>query len=988
MPIRHPRQWAIRTHFLAIIAVFGLCMVGWTLYVHDSLERVQIEQALGEVRLLGERITNRYQSVSRETRQILVAMAQSEAVHSLEPAALAVLLTRMHREMPQYATLVAASPQGFVHASSVPAELPIDVRDRSWFTRVMAAKSFVVDEFIISKSSRTASLPFALPVLDADGRVRVILGAALKLSYFEELFADLATRQGVRIFLLDHHQTLLHASGSPATAVGKPASELLPASLTAASPGLHEVREGEAKPMLYVVERVVIGQDDNLFTLVVGLPKADLLAQSRRQLVINLSLLLALMLGSSLVLLGYGRRVLTAPLQTLIRTTARVAGGDLTARTGLSYQATEFGALAQAIDAMTAALEQEDRLHQQHAKELRESEHRFRTLVEHAADAIYLADMEGRIINVNVAAEQQTGYSREELLGMGIIDVDAQTTPEALADFFAEIPQRHVATVDTVHRCKDGSLLPVEVRIAYLPSEHQPLVLGVARDISERRRADEALRTSNDLLSRFIQHSPIYSFIKEVTPTASRTLKASDNFIDMIGMPPAEMIGKTMDELFPADFAAQMTADDWAVVSGGEILRLDEEFNGRSYTTIKFPIELGGTHLLAGYTIDITERKQAEQALMRMDALLKAMLRNLPFDFWARDTSQRIIMQSDESIRLWGDLTVEPSAGWRFDQQTVEHWRANNRRVLGGEIVSEDCALIIGSGEQRQFHNIVAPIREGTEILGILGINIDITERQQAEEELRRRENQLQRILEILPIGLWFADKHGTLLRCNPMGIRIWGGEPTVSIGELGLFKAWRLPSREPVEADDWALAKTIRDGVTIVDELLEIEAFDGKRKTILNYSTPILDDDGRVDGAIVVNLDVSDRMALEDQLLQAQKMESIGRLAGGVAHDFNNMLSVILGHCELALKGLPPEHPLFARLQNIREAGERSADLTRQLLAFARRQTVAPKVLDLNETVEGMLKMLRRLIGEDIDLAWLPGRNLGAVKIDPSQLD
>jgi signal transduction histidine kinase/ABC-type amino acid transport substrate-binding protein/CheY-like chemotaxis protein len=392
-------------------------------------------------------------------------------------------------------------------------------------------------------------------------------------------------------------------------------------------------------------------------------------------------------------------------------------------------------------------------------------------------------------------------------------------------------------------------------------------IIDLQNELHERKKAEEALRTTNELLSLFIRHSPIYAFIKEVSPSESRTLHASENYVDMVGIPGSEMAGKTMPELFPAEFAEKITADDWLVASRGEILRLDEDFNGRNYTTIKFPILLGEKTLLAGYTIDITERKRAE-------------------------------------------------------------------------------------------------------------------------EELRRRENQLQKIFEILPIGLWCTDRNGTLQRGNPMGVKIWGGEPRVPISELGIFKAWRLPSREPVKPEDWALVKTIREGVTIVDELLEIESFDGKRKIILNYSTPVLDDNGNIEGAIVVNLDISDRKNLEDKLLHAQKMETIGQLAGGVAHDFNNMLSVILGHTELALTLLDPAQPLFSSLQNIHQAAQRSANLTRQLLAFARRQTVAPKVLDLNETVEGLLKMLLRLIGEDIDLIWLPCQNPSLLKMDPTQID
>ncbi|MCX8023158.1 MAG: ATP-binding protein [Syntrophorhabdaceae bacterium] len=130
------------------------------------------------------------------------------------------------------------------------------------------------------------------------------------------------------------------------------------------------------------------------------------------------------------------------------------------------------------------------------------------------------------------------------------------------------------------------------------------------------------------------------------------------------------------------------------------------------------------------------------------------------------------------------------------------------------------------------------------------------------------------------------------------------------------------------------------------------------------------------------------ERIALEKQLYQAQRLESIGRLAGGIAHDFNNMLMVISGQTELALMAVDEKHPIKKSLLEIKKAAGRSAALTRQLLAFARKQTISPKVLDLNETVEGMLKMLRRLIGEDIELIWIPGRNLWAIKMDPAQMD
>jgi nitrogen-specific signal transduction histidine kinase len=143
------------------------------------------------------------------------------------------------------------------------------------------------------------------------------------------------------------------------------------------------------------------------------------------------------------------------------------------------------------------------------------------------------------------------------------------------------------------------------------------------------------------------------------------------------------------------------------------------------------------------------------------------------------------------------------------------------------------------------------------------------------------------------------------------------------------------------------------------------------------------------------VQIDITDRKQaevdkdkLEEQLQQAQKMESVGRLAGGVAHDFNNMLQVILGNTCLAIKKAPKGSSMLKNLMEINESANRSANLTRQLLAFARKQTIMPVVLDLNEVVTGILKMLKRLIGEDIDIEWIPGADIFPIKVDPSQID
>ena len=151
---------------------------------------------------------------------------------------------------------------------------------------------------------------------------------------------------------------------------------------------------------------------------------------------------------------------------------------------------------------------------------------------------------------------------------------------------------------------------------------------------------------------------------------------------------------------------------------------------------------------------------------------------------------------------------------------------------------------------------------------------------------------------------------------------------------------------------------------------------------------SPVRDAKGTIVNYVAAKRDVTHEAHLEDQLRQSQKMEAVGRLAGGVAHDFNNLLTAIMGYADLCLLKIEPGHPIQEWLEEIKVEVKRSAEITRQLLAFARKQTIAPKVLDLNDAVASMLKLMRRLIGEDIRLAWLPGAALWPIRMDPSQLD
>ncbi|MBN1926489.1 MAG: PAS domain-containing sensor histidine kinase [Prolixibacteraceae bacterium] len=163
------------------------------------------------------------------------------------------------------------------------------------------------------------------------------------------------------------------------------------------------------------------------------------------------------------------------------------------------------------------------------------------------------------------------------------------------------------------------------VNAVNIPLFDQNTMVSTVTDVTNLKNIEKSLSDTNELLSKFITNSPIFAFIKEVTPGQSRVIVASENYIDMIGVKGSDMSGKTMEELFPPEFAKKITADDWEVVSNGKIITLDEELNGKYYTTIKFPIKLGNRNLLAGYTIDITDRKQTEILINeKNEALLKA----------------------------------------------------------------------------------------------------------------------------------------------------------------------------------------------------------------------------------------------------------------------------------------------------------------------------------------------------------------------------
>lgn len=266
-------------------------------------------------------------------------------------------------------------------------------------------------------------------------------------------------------------------------------------------------------------------------------------------------------------------------------------------------------------------------------------------------------------------------------------------------------------------------------------------------------------------------------------------------------------------------------------------------------------------------------------------------------------------------------------------------------------------------------------------------LNEEIKERKQIEDALRGSEERLRAIFNAAETVSFIItnarDPEPSILEFSPGAEKIFGYMKSEVIGKS--VAILHLPDdiqKFPEMHQKMKAGKTGFSG-----ETTQIRK-SGEKFPALFSTYPLCDKKGNMYAALGISFDISEQKRLESQLIQAQKMESVGRLAGGVAHDFNNMLSIILGNTEIIIDDMPPDNEFLNNLGEIKKAAERSTDLVKQLLAFARKQTITPRVLILNTTLESMLKMLQRLIGEDIDLAWRPEKKLWPVKIDPSQVD
>lgn len=387
-----------------------------------------------------------------------------------------------------------------------------------------------------------------------------------------------------------------------------------------------------------------------------------------------------------------------------------------------------------------------------------------------------------------------------------------------------------------------------------------------------------------------------------------------------------------------------------------------------------------------GAMMDITERKHAEQALLESQALHHSFVEHLPASVFRKDYEGRYVFVNSIFCKMKGmkpeeilgktasEMAVYEQAlkNVKFKRQsrqdTLVEGDEHHKQILKtGKSIELEEAYPQPDGSVEYFYVVKSPVfGAGRKVVGSQGFQFDITPRKRAEEELFKSQLMLRTILDTIPQRVFWKDKNSVYVGCNkPLAQDCGFNDPADLIGKDD-FATKSAVTAEMYRADDRDVMETRRAKLNYEEPQIKTDGATGWLRT---SKVPLFDKDGNVIGVLGTYEDISDRKRLEEQLRQAQKMDAFGQLAAGVAHDFNNILTVIQGNLSLLRMGLNSKTDETSAIDQALAASERAANLTRQLLTFGRRQPLQPKPLDLNDVISNMTKMLQRLIGEHIAL-------------------
>ena len=620
---------------------------------------------------------------------------------------------------------------------------------------------------------------------------------------------------------------------------------------------------------------------------------------------------------------------------------------------------------------------------------------------ERMSQGVWQVDSAGTTIFVNERMSAMVGHTREEFVARPSLSFFGEEVRGWIA---AGIASRRSGVGDE-YECrlahKDGSWVSVFVEVAPLYREDGEFdgTLALVSDLSDRKRAEESLHESDARYRRLVETIPgiLYTYSDEqggsyYSPQVEKVLGYSaEHFLehptlwhDSIHPDDVPSVDQALREQ-----SADVSEIEYRIKDAGQSWRwLLDRF-------VRIP-RAGGGSIIEGLAIDITTRKQAEDEVR---ALSRAVEQS-PLSIVITDRAGTI-----EYVNPY----FERSTGYTKAEVLGNNTRVLKSGTMPAETYVDMWALISEGGEWRgELCNrrkngelfwesaAISGIRNGEgDVSHYIAVKDDITDRKRAEAALEQSQDLLVNLARVVP-GVIYQ------YRLYPDGRSAF---PYSSPGMSDIYEVTPEDVREdatPVfgrlHPEDFdhvanAIEASARTLTTFYCEFRVVLPRQGLRWRWSQAQPERTADGGTLWHGVI--LDVTDRKLaevekakLEAQFQQALKMESVGRLAGGIAHDFNNMLAVILSYADLAADHVAERHPLRSDLEAITDAARRSADLTRQLLSFSRQQPISPRVVDLNACIQTMLKMLDRLVGENVQVVFLSEEKLWAVMIDPSQVD
>ena len=622
---------------------------------------------------------------------------------------------------------------------------------------------------------------------------------------------------------------------------------------------------------------------------------------------------------------------------------------------------------------------------------------RFVALVESSEDAIIGIDLRGIVTSWNAGAEKLFGYSDAEIVGTSIkrlIPADYKPTERHVLERI--LRGERVQSFETHRQTKAGTVLAVSLTISPV-KDASGRVIGVskvARDLSERKRVDEERRFQQTMLltERELTLDGIL-----VVDEQGKVCSYNARFGLMWGIAPdvlatradAALLQAVHDKVrHPERFIERVRAlyDRHEDASHDEV----ELTDGRVFERYSAPMRTaeGRYYGRVWYFRDVTERRQALAELRRERDRAQRYLDTAGVILLALDTAGRITLVNPYACSAFG-WTAEELLGRDFIDVCVPAWRRRaTRQKLRAVKLGDDAVIaneiVTRAGDVRLIQWRTTFLRDDAgAITGTLSSGADITEQRRAELALRQERDRAQRYLDTVDVILLVLDVQGRITLINRKGCELLGCSEAELLGRS--WAATCVPERTR-EALAGKFDNRVGGDLSTVESPILTKA--GKERLIEWHNRLLRDEAGRVTGTLCSGTDVTDRRMLEERYYQAQKMEAVGRLAGGVAHDFNNLLTVILGYCQLLLVDSDEQDPRRQDLLEIHMAGESAARLTRQLLAFSRKQLIEPTLLDLKEVIGNLRGMLARIIGEDVEIVLNLRPGVAPVCADSGQME